>query len=232
MQQADFKMWSTILTGEALLFGLLGKILYHELDKTWLETLIMEDVFSEAPFGEEQPDVQRGLELMQHWCAKNRDGIADEVFKSLQADHLSLFIGTDRVLAPVWESVYFSEKRLVFQEQTLQVREWFARFGLQAEQINREPDDHIGLELSFIAHLAFLAVRAIDADDGEAFEKALQAQRDFFSEHLLRWGPAWAELVKQEAATDFYRAIAPLTHGALLAAAEALQIEMPTGAMT
>ena len=40
------KDWGTILTGEKLLFGLLGKILYAELDKPWLQSLIDEDVFS------------------------------------------------------------------------------------------------------------------------------------------------------------------------------------------
>ncbi len=55
----------------------------------------------------------------------------------------------------------------------------------------------------------------------------LQAQRDFLSEHLLRWGPAWAKLVKKHAETDFYRGLAHLTNGALLAAAELLKVEMP-----
>ncbi len=227
MEQTNLDTWKTTLTGEALLFGLLGKVLYQDLDKAWLETLIHEDVFAEVPFGAEQTEVSRGLELLSRWSDENRKGISEDEFKAIKQDHLHLFIGIDKVLAPVWESVYFSEKRLVFQEQTMQVREWFSRFGLQAERLNREPDDHLGLELSFIAHLASLAMQAIDSDDKEIFEKTLQAQRDFLFEHLLRWGPSWARLVKQYAETDFYRGLAHLTQGALLAAAEHLQIELP-----
>lgn len=227
MEQADLNAWKPTLTGEVLLFGLLGKILYQDLDKTWLETLIHEDVFAEVPFGGEQTEVCRGLELLSRWSKENQDGISNQEFKGLKQDQLRLFIGTDRVLAPVWESVYFSEKHLVFQEQTMLVREWFSRFGLQAERLNREPDDHIGLEFSFIAHLASLAIQAIDLEDDEVFEEKLQAQRDFLFEHLLRWGPSWAKLVKQYAETDFYRGLAHLSHGALLAAAEHLQIELP-----
>ena len=63
--------------------------------------------------------------------------------------------------------------------------------------------------------------------DKEIFEKTLQAQCNFLQEHLLRWGPVWAKLVKQEATTDFYRGIAHLVHGSLQAIAETLQIEMP-----
>jgi TorA maturation chaperone TorD len=142
-------------------------------------------------------------------------------------DYTKLFIGLDRLSTAPWESVYFNRERLVFQEQTIQVREWYSRFGLQVEKLNREPDDHIGLEMLFISHLASLALQAIENDDQKLIEGTLKAQRDFLTEHLLRWGPAWAKLVKQHAATDFYRGIAHLAHGSLLAIAEILQIKMP-----
>lgn len=216
----------TELMGEVLLFGLLGKILYGELDKAWLDSLIAEDVFGETPFGVEQAEIQHGLELLGRWSSENRDGITEDEFKNLKADQMRLLIGIDRVLAPVWESVYFNESRLVFQKQTLEVREWYASFGLQTEHLNKEPDDHIGLELSFIAHLASRAMQLADGDI-KTFNELLQAQRDFLFEHLLRWGPAWAKLVKKHAETDFYRGIAHLSQGAMLAATEMLQIQMP-----
>ncbi|MBV6465544.1 MAG: Tat proofreading chaperone DmsD [Anaerolineales bacterium] len=219
--------WSSFLVGESLLCGLLGKILYEEPDQAWLETLIREDVFAETPLGADQAETQRGLELLQRWANENRNGISETEMKALKQDHLNLFIGVDKVLAPLWESVYFSEKKLVFQEQTLQVREWYSRFQLQAERINREPDDHIGLELIFIAHLASRALQAIEENDEAAFNELLQAQRDFLSEHLLCWGPSWAKLVKRHAQTDFYRGIGHLVHGSLLALADGLEIVMP-----
>ena len=227
MEREKLENWKIGLTGEALLYGLLGKALYEELDKNWLDSLIGDDVFAEIPFGEGQPEVQQGLELLRRWTDENRKGISEEEFKALKKDQLYLFIGTDHVLAPVWESVYFSEKRLVFQEQTLQVREWYSRFGLQPERLYREPDDHIGLEMSFVAHLATMASQAAEAQDEQILEETLKAQRGFLAEHLLRWGPAWARLVKKHAKTDFYRGLAHLTDGALISAAEFLQVEMP-----
>jgi putative dimethyl sulfoxide reductase chaperone len=227
MQENTIQDIKTVALGETLLFGLLGAILYRDLDKAWLETLIREDVFVEAPFGMEQDETKHGIELLQRWTNENINGLDAAQFKALQDDHLKMFIGLKYVEAPMWESVYFSEKKLMFQEQTLQIREWYARFNLQAEKINKEPDDHIGLEMLFIAHLASLALQAIEKDDKKSLDGILQAQREFLSDHLLRWGPAWAKLVKHHAATDFYRGIAHLTHGALLAIAETLQIEMP-----
>lgn len=226
MEQLNIESWKSALLGETLLFGLLGKVIYQDLDRSLLETFIKDDVFSETPFGEEQTEVQRGIELLSRWSNENAKGISDAEFDILKQDNMKLLIGLDVMPAPPWESVYFSDKRMLFQEQTLQVREWYARFGLQIEHINQEPDDHIGLELVFISHLASGALQAID-EDAKVFEYLLRAQRDFLAEHLLRWGPAWAKLVKQHADTDFYRGIAHLTHGALLAAAELLQVQLP-----
>jgi TorA maturation chaperone TorD len=217
----------TTLVGEVLFLGLLGKAFYNEPDRRWLDELIAEQVFAEAPFGAEQPEIVRGLEILQEWTMSHADGLSEENFAELKMDYIRLFIGLDTLPTAPWESVYFGRERLVFQEQTVQVREWFARFGLQAERLNREPDDHIGLELIFVAHLATLALNSIEMNDQLAAEKYLQAQRDFLFEHLLRWGPAWTRLVKEHAGTDFYRGLAHLTHGALLAAAEQLQVELP-----
>jgi len=222
--QEDLNM---TLVGEVLFLELLGRAFYNEPDRKWLDELIAEQVFVEAPFGAEQPEIIRGLEILQAWTISHADGLSDEDFAQLKMDYTRLFIGLDTLPTAPWESVYFSRERLVFQEQTVQVREWFARFGLQAERLNREPDDHIGLELIFVAHLAKMVLNSLELNDHDSAEKYLQAQRDFLFEHLLRWGPAWTRLVKEHAGTDFYRGLAHLTHGALLAAAQQLQVEFP-----
>jgi TorA maturation chaperone TorD len=215
---------TTKLFGEVLLLQLLARGLYYEPDRAWLQGLIAEQVFAEAPFGAEQPEIKRGLEVLQKWSEEQAGGISDQSFLDLKLDYTRLFIGLDFLPTAPWESVYFNRERLVFQEQTIQVREWYSQFGLQAEKLNKEPDDHIGLEMLFIAHLASLALQAIEKANQESLTGILQAQHDFLAEHPLRWIPGWAKLVEQHAETDFYRGLAHLTHGALLAAAEMLQM--------
>lgn len=215
------------LVGEVLLFSLLGRALYQEPDREWLNQLVSDEVFSESPFGAAQIEIVRGLEILQKWADEQAGGISDQNFNDLRMDYTRLFIGLGSMPAVPWESVYFNNERLVFQEQTIQVRNWYARFGMQIEQINKEPDDHIGLELLFVSHLASRGLRAIEQADQQSLDDVLQAQRDFLLEHLLRWGPAWATLAKQHASTDFYRGMAHLAHGALLAAAQMLQVPLP-----
>ena len=223
--------WKATLLGETLLLGVLGKAIQSDPDKEWLQSLINEDIFSESPLGSNNQDIEAGLFHLQSWSQENRDGISDERFKDLKMDYTRLFVGVGKIIAPLWESVYFNKERMIFQEQTIQVRQWYRRFGLVPEKLHKEPDDHVGLELSFLAYLAQLGLQALDENDEIEFEKILQAQRQFISEHPLKWVPDWCKLVKEHAETEFYLGLALLTHGALLVIAEQLQIEIPEKAL-
>jgi TorA maturation chaperone TorD len=217
--------WPDILFGEALLFNLLGKLLYSLPDRDWLQSLYTNEVFAEAPFAMNQPDVAEGLALISQW-GQVPGGISAAMIQDLNVDNTRLFVGLGRVLAPLWESVYYSEERLVFQESTLDVRRWYLRFGLEPENLHKEPDDHIALEMAFIAHLASLGVNALDIGDREQCEKLVQAQHEFASAHLLRWAPLWCQHVIEHTRTDFYRGLAQVTRGALAGLAQLLELKL------
>lgn len=215
------------LTGQALLFGLLGRLLYQEPDREWISSLYQQEVFTESPFAPDQIDIQQGLADLQAWGGRFEDLLPKAAFKDLQADYMRLFVGTPRVLAAPWESVYFSRERLVFQQQTLDVRRWYRRFGLEVEKLNQEPDDHIGLQLSFLAHLASQALVELEAGQAAQLESLLTAQRDFLKEHLLKWEGDWYALMLEHARTDFYCGVARLVHGALAHTASLLDLSRP-----
>ncbi len=217
--------WKTIFIGEILVFKLLGRLLYEAPDQNWLQSLIQEDVFDEVPFGADQEDTSRGIDLLGKWADQNRAGLSDEAFDDLRADYMRLFVGVNKVLAPPWESVHFSEDRLVFQERTLKVRNWYRRFGLEPEKLHKEPDDHIGLEMLFLAHLAELALLTLEDQDQDKFEQLLEAQRQFLSDHLLQWGPNWCSQVIEHAKTDFYLGLGYLSLGALQAIADQSEVQ-------
>ncbi len=216
--------WATFLTGETLAARLLGKVLYTYPDQVWLQALVDADVFSESPLGEDQPEVQEGLALLQDWMEGARSGMTADAFEALCVDYTRLLLGPGEVIAPPWESVYYNDERLVFQEQTVQVRQWYRRFGLEIAHLYQEPDDHIGLELAFVAHLAQNAYAALEAQEQDEFRNVLAAQREFLSEHLLTWAPVWCDRVVSEANTDFFKGIALLTKGVLAEITAALQL--------
>lgn len=220
--------WQIQLTGEVLLFNLLGKILYEIPARQGIQALVDNEVFTEAPFAEAHPDVLKGLALLEKWSGVFRqNGRSDDLFKELQVDYTNLFTGMRKLPVAPWESVYFSDERLVFQAQTMDVRAWYGRYGLEVEKLHQEPDDHIGLELMFVAHLAQLALAALEAGNDSEFEQAVAAQRDFLSKHLLLWVPLWCEQMLEYARTDFYRGLALVVRGALLELSRILEIPLP-----
>lgn len=222
--------WISALTGELLLFGLLAKIYYYEPDETWINSLIKEDVFSSVPLGADEAETQQGLIDLGEWVKEQNGALSKDSLNALKADYLALFIGPGKMNAPIWESVYFSDEHLIFQERTLDVRKWYSRFGLEVERLNAEPDDHFGLELAFLSRLAALAVKAGQENDAVSFGQLMAAQREFASQHLLLWGPTFSNLVTEKANTDFYRGIGRLTLGTLTAAAKLLQVEVKSKA--
>jgi TorA maturation chaperone TorD len=221
--------WKVILLAETLLLGVLGKAIQSKPDKEWLQSLIDEDIFSEFPLESKDKDIEAGLFQLQSWCQENQGGISHESFSKVEMDYSRLFVGLGKTIAPPWESVYFNEARMIFQEQTLQVRQWYRRFGLEPENLHKEPDDHIGLELSFLAYLAGLSLQALEAHDEDTFEQIMQAQRQFISEHLLQWAPDWCKLVEENATTYFYCGLAKLIRGTLYWFAESLGVQAAEG---
>jgi len=219
--------WEMLQTGASMLCGLLGRVLFSYPERDWLKPILEHDLFDEVPFASEQPDVVSALALLGPWSNDHRGELAQESLDQLRADYTRLFIGPDRVLAPPWESVHRSVDRLLFQEQTLQVREWYRRFGLEVANIYREPDDHVALELALLSHVAGLAAKAAEDRDEAALLRLIDAERDFLAQHPVNWVPEWSEMVVRQARTVFYRGVALLTRGAIAELAALLDVAVP-----
>jgi len=162
----------------------------------------------------------RGLEVL-----RSPEALAEDA-ASIRADHAGLY-GTLAVarVAP-YESVHRGQERLVFDEHTLQVRDAYRTLSLQAPKLNREPDDHIGLELEFVAQSCLRALDALDQGSPADAERYVRLGADFYRDHLGQWAPEMLGRVVGEAHTAFMTGLAHLTAGALESYAQA------TGART
>jgi TorA maturation chaperone TorD len=219
---SDSKPSGETLLAASLTFGVLGKALYRELDNEELDQLLKTRVFTEIPFGEGQADSQKGIKELSDWTEENADGLSQDSCNDIRHDFLYLFVGVGRPLAAPWESTYCNESRTMFEKQTLQVRDWYKEYGLMIGRKNKEPDDQIGYELSFIAHVAHVASEASKSGDRVELEDLLDAIRDFLCQHLLRWAFIWSTRVQKNARSNFYKGLALLVSGSL----QALSLEL------
>jgi len=119
---------------------------------------------------------------------------------ALAAEYAAIYL-TGAYGASPCESVWLDDDRLVCQAPMFALRDLYAKAGLAGADWRKRPDDHLVLQLLYVAH----ALR--DADDDNA-RRALAAMLD---EHLLRWLPGFAARVAARAALPFHAALAALT---------------------
>ncbi len=187
----------------------------------------------------------RSPELLQEWPLQDMEGhTSDDLTHGLESlaqsrrvaedsveiadDHMRLLRGPGSAIASPYESVHRSREGLVFERHTLEVRDWYSRFGLQAPRLDRDPDDQIHLELEFCAALLRRALDARARHDESKAEALFAAHTDFCREHLLKWAPAFFEALRKGAQTHFYRGMAELGRDALGLAADLMEPGAPS----
>lgn len=159
------------------------------------------------PLDRTHPDAAAGLERLE----RHNTGWSPDRIALLEDDYTRLFIGIGRTLAPPYESVYSSEEHILFERETLAVREWYEKYGLRVPQLNVLPDDHIGYELFFVARLCERAASLLRDGDTEAATAVINDSRRFVESHPHRWVGLFVNDILERSQTDFYPAIALLT---------------------
>lgn len=127
-----------------------------------------------------------------------------EVLDELAADYADIYLNHSIQASPL-ESVWLDEEGLTMQEPMFQVREWYRRFGMAAENWRVRSDDHLVLQLLFLSRLLS------GSDDKYSQAERLTEAARFMDEHLLRWIEPFARRVAARCGTPLYAGVAMLT---------------------
>jgi len=100
------------------------------------------------------------------------------------------------------ESVWLDQDHIACQLPMFELREIYQAAGLAAENWRKRPDDHLVLQLQYIAHMLRRVASA---------ESAAAALAQTMDAHLLRWLPDFAARVAARSALPFHAALAHLT---------------------
>jgi len=185
----------------ALLYGMLAR-LYQEIcpDPLLKQIGIALEEISRSTQEETGETIDRIVYTIQH-----------ENAETIEQDYIRLFIGTQRVLAPPWESVYRSEWRLVMQKSAYEVHAAYLEAGFGQKGSQKEPDDHIGLELEFLSRLSLRAAESLEQHRTEEATRDMMLRQRFLEEHLLAWISPFVDDVQKYAETSFWKYVARLT---------------------
>lgn len=140
--------------------------------------------------------------------------IDDDAIEMLAVDFDRVFFGmgplTARHAFP-YESVYTSEKGIMMQEAYAQVVHAYREQHLAKDESFTEPEDHIAVELAFMATLAERTATFLREGHEEAAEQTVMQQLSFAKEHLLNWVDIFCVDLAAAADGSFYEHLATFT---------------------
>jgi len=158
------------------------------------------------------PDVQAGKVLLRTFFSGLHQGDADLMTEQLAREYASLFLGVGPKTVSLCESVYRSTSGLLYQPVLFEVRQSYREAGMAKSGHYHEPDDHIAVELGYMARLCEMTKEAAEADKEQALP-LLGLQQAFLEAHLLPWVSLFARHLIAAAPSGFYRAMAHLLKG-------------------
>lgn len=205
-----FSEYATLATNREILYNLLGRIYRIEVDQPMLEQL------KEMQFPTECGDAAPTLGFRKLRAYLSRDG--ENQLTDLAVDYARVFLGAgeqEGLIAYPCESVYTSPEHLIMQDARDQVVQLFHSKGLDKAEGLDLPEDHLGLELEFMARMCRETQQAIAQGEWLAIASSLEEQREFIARHLFNWVPKFCADVKARAETEFYQAVASITEAFL-----------------
>jgi TorA maturation chaperone TorD len=200
--------WSVF--GEDL--ALLARLHDREVDASLIESLRtapVADWFALKISGE---TFERGADLLSQALLLAPLPMTGAALDEMAAEYAAIYLNHTYRISPC-ESFWTGDDGLERQDAMFSVRSCYARLGFRAPNWRMRPDDHIALELSFLAQAAPRL--------GE--EEVLRIVAEFMRAHMLVWIPDFAGRVARRCLSPFYAGAALLTVAYLENLASALQ---------
>ncbi len=143
----------------------------------------------------------------------------DQATQDVRSEFCALFLNMSAHPVFTSESVYLSGNHMIMQEQRNQVLEVYNAHHLSVDKESFDwPEDHISMEMLFMAHLCQLesdSCRSLMEEAGDdlalaasRLDSVAAAQKAFFTEHLDQWVPLFVEELSRYAETLFYQGVA------------------------
>lgn len=195
-----------LAAARASLYRLLGGFYIMEMDEETLEQM-KKIVFPEEGSSDEMTAAYQMLEDYLHNCR-------EEDLEDLAVDYAKTFLAAGDaagLAAFPYESVYVSRRHEIGGRTEQEVLALYALHGWEpTTEMYRTMNDHIGLELEFMAVLCEEEVLSCQTANADRAAMCRRDEKEFLETHLA-WAESFCNDVKKYAQTEFYQGIAALT---------------------
>lgn len=212
-EQMDARLAQDIaetMTSRKNVYELLARCFEREIDQAFADR-----VAASFAFESEDANLVQGVQALKSYLG----GIDEQGIEQLAVWFDRIFFGMGPLSAShafPYESVYTSQRGLLMQEAYAATRRAYREQGMRKSDTFAEPDDHIAVQLSFMAALCTRALEALEDCNEELVVAACKVQRDFLNTHILNWIDRFAADVRAAAkgqeglAGGFYANVAQL----------------------
>lgn len=207
-EAADLAALAELTAQRCAVYRLLARLYRVEVDEEFLAELKA----MRFPAATGNTAVDTGYRTIATYLS----GADAHAITDLAVDYVRAFIGhgIDAYSAAYpFESVYTSPKRLMMQEARDEVLAVYRSEGLDKLPTWKESEDHLALELEFMAVLGDRIVVAAEAGNEAEVERLLATQRNFLEDHLASWVPLMTADLRRFAQCGLYQGLASLTDG-------------------
>lgn len=190
-------------------YSFLSKVYEREVTVDFLKQLTGNEFISQlSAMGEDE-----GFRLLTTYLKSIAGRDLQQVRLELAVEYARLFLGLGAGVYHPSESAYTTTTHFIMQQPRDSVMAEYRKALVDKVKEFPEPEDHVAMELQFMAHLCGKAEEAMKGGQKIDAKKLLETQRDFITNHLLVWVPKLANDIIKATTVDFYKAVAQITKG-------------------
>jgi anaerobic sulfite reductase subunit A len=206
-----------INTGRAFVYSYLSRAFKREIDQDFLDHLT--DVGRAIKLlagSQKSAELTKGAELLEAFMFSTAKMKANEkraLITDLKVEYTNLFLGIGEDTVHLVESSYLDKGRLRYEEPRQNARDAYQSLGFRKDSWFLEPEDHLALELEFMAMMCNWTAVTIGKKDFANAIAYLTLQKEFLRDRIMGWIPAMCKRLKRKARSDYYKSLAYLTDG-------------------
>lgn len=141
-----------------------------------------------------------------------------ERLEAVAQEFTRLFEGPGVPAAPPYAS-YYLNGGILMGPPAIAARRSYVEWGLVPEELGGVHDDHVALELAFLAHVTEEATSAWELSDLARVEACAANEKAFVRTHLVGWIPQFCDRMKGASSDPLFQELATVTRAVLERAA-------------
>ncbi len=192
--------------GRIKMYRFLSTLMRDEIERALWDRL-RSDLFVDAIRNEAESLPSSDLKLgFSRLCAYLQSVNSEEGYDLLRYEYADIFLNSGQDPAFPYESVAMTREPQVCGEPLFEVRKAYREAGVHKSQDYPDLDDHVAVELDFMAYLCH-------QEQEREGQQILEAQRNFLVNHLQPFAVEFSAVLGKSAQSEFYRGLAEMILG-------------------